>query len=101
MQSSTEGILLFESTSLTPIYANDEAICILAHTANPPAIAPSDGFLAQIVQPLLKHSNGQSGFVNELRVGESVYSCQAFLLATPSGNSGGTAGILLVLIHAA
>jgi|SRR6266498_133640 len=98
MQLSSQGILLFESTSMTPIYADDQAIQILTHAVNQPLIASWDGFLAEIAQPLLKRSNGQSTFVDEFRVGEIAYSCRNFLLAAPSGNSGNEAGIVLVLL---
>jgi len=98
MQSFSQGILLFESTSLTPIYADDQAIQILTHAANSPMIASWDGFLGRIVQPRLKRSSGQSVFVDEFRVGESAYSCRTFLLTAPSRNSGNEAGILLVML---
>ena len=86
MKESSDGLLLLGS-SHNPIYANTEAIEILAYP-DKPSKKGSDSFLAKKVQLLLNNpSNPQSGFVTEFMSGRRRYVCRAFSLDSHSGNS--------------
>jgi DNA-binding CsgD family transcriptional regulator len=86
MKASSDGLLLLGS-SHHPIYANSEAIEILAYPDKPGKKSP-DGFLAKKVQLLLNNpASPQSGFVTEFTSGRRRYVCRAFSLDSHSGNS--------------
>jgi len=87
MKESSDGLLLLGS-SHNPIYANSEAIEILAYP-DKPAKKSSDSFLIKKVQLLLKNpASPQSGFVTEFMSGRRRYVCRAFSLDSHSGTSG-------------
>jgi len=72
-----------ESSSFRAIYANDEAIQILAYPENPQKIEALDRFLAEKVQNVLKQtrSSTESGFVAEVTSGKRRYVCRAFSIS--------------------
>lgn len=87
MKPSSDGLLLLGS-SHNPIYANSEAIEILAYPDKPAKPKSPDVFLVKKIQLLLKNpSSPQSGFVNEFMSGKRRYVCRAFSLDSHSGNS--------------
>jgi len=72
-----------ESSSFRAIYANDEAIQILAYPENPQKIESLDRFLAEKVQTVLRQirSSTESGFVAEVTSGKRRYVCRAFSIS--------------------
>jgi len=85
MKPSTDGIILIDSSSFKPIYANPRAIEIFSYPEEPRKIASPDRLLAERIREFLinKRSSDRSAFVSELRIGITRYSCQAFRLNSP------------------
>ena len=85
MKPSTDGIILIDSSSFKPIYANPRAIEIFSYPEEPRNIASPDRLLAERIRGFLinKRSSDRSAFVSELRIGITRYSCQAFPLNSP------------------
>ncbi len=85
--SSGMGLLLLDA-ALEPIYANDEAVQILAYPKGPREIGSLDGVLAKQIQSVLfnDRSSAQSSPPTEFLSGRRHYRCRAFSLDSQSTN---------------
>ena len=83
--SSGPGFLLLNG-AFEPIYANDEAVEILAYPKSPQQVGALDSFLAKKIQSALfnGHSSPQSPPATEFLSGRRHYRCRAFSLDSQS-----------------
>src|SRR5579862_6497900 len=81
MGESATGLLLVAS-DLTPIYANAEAIQILAYPEISKPMGSLDGFLARKIRSVLivNENDAQPEFATEFVSGRRRYVCRAFSL---------------------
>ena len=86
MEQTPVGFVLAEST-LRPLYANAEALQILAYPEIPSTIPALDSFVAAKLQSLLNGdgSSVPSDFVTEYVSGSRRYLCRAFPLTSNGG----------------
>ncbi len=98
MKRSTPGFILTES-SLKPVYANTEAIRILAYPQNPSQIGSIDNFLTEKMQSVLMAHLDPSGpaFVTEFSSGKRRYVCRAFALNSNGADVFPAAGIAILI----
>jgi len=87
MAESATGLLLMAS-DLKPIYANAEAIRILAYPEAPEPLNLADGFLTDKIRSvILADGNGpHSAFATEFTSGRRHYLCRAFALNSHSNH---------------
>jgi len=88
------------SASLEPLYANTEAVEILAYPEKLKDIPAVQAFLAQKIRSaLMDHSSAQApGFVNQFASGKRRYRCRAFALS-PGSKEGKDSPSIAVLIE--
>jgi DNA-binding CsgD family transcriptional regulator len=98
MKTTADGFLLMQE-SCKPIYANDEAIAILAYPEKPINIESLEGFLIRKVQSILgdKQSSIESGVVTQLISGKRRYLCRAFPLRTSTPRPGDVSNFALLI----
>ncbi len=96
MDESANGLLLMAS-DFQPIYANAEAVRILAYPEAPEPPESSDGFLARKIRSalLVNDDDGHSAFATEFISGRRRYACRAFSLAT--NNTPGHPAVAVIL----
>jgi DNA-binding CsgD family transcriptional regulator len=94
--SSGLGFLLLNG-SFEPIYANDEAVQILAYPKRPRQVGALNGFLAEKIQSALfdSHSSPQSPPATEFLSGKRHYRCRAFSLDSHSTDPAHATAVLL------
>ncbi len=98
MKTTADGFLLMQE-SLKPIYANDEAIEILAYPEKPASIDSVESFLIGKVQSILgdKQSSMESGVVTQLISGKRRYLCRAFPLRAGSPKAASVSNFALLI----
>jgi len=97
--TGSPGGLLLISASLKPLYANAEALEILAYPQKPDTIPSIDSFLEQKIRSALLNEllSRRSKFVHELTSGKRRYRCRAFALTPPSKSSSNAPSIAVLI----
>jgi len=98
MRESTVGLLVVAS-NLKPIYANTEAIQILAYPETPKSMIPSEGFLADKIRSmfLADEKSVQPDFAAQFISGKRSYVCRPFSLKSPSTQTGAYPAFAVIL----
>lgn len=95
--NSAAGLLLLAGSPLKPVYANQEAIRILAYPDHPQNIAGLDRFLARRIAAILFEYGYEGLVANEFTSGRRHYLCRAFSLAFDAGNPVGRPEVAVLL----
>jgi DNA-binding CsgD family transcriptional regulator len=98
MKMSADGFLLVNE-SFKPLYANNEAVAILAYPEKPAGINSLESFLVRKVQSILgdKQSSIGSGVITQLVSGKRRYLCRAFPVRPGSSSAGILSSFALLL----
>ena len=97
---SAYGFLLMQE-SFKPLYANDEAVAILAYPEKPAHIDSLESFLVRKVRSILgdKQSSIESGVITQFVSGKRRYLCRAFPVRPGSSTTAGSLSSFVLLLE--
>ena len=100
-QESPAGLLVVDSGN-RPVYANAEAIRVLAYPEDPEKIKSSGSHLAERIRSVVLNSEGTTchPLVRDFVSGRRRYQCRSFILESSSSKPATqTVGILMERVH--